>query len=188
MPLQAVPPPRVWTCDDARLRVAELRRRGAGGHRGVFEAALVPTVELGARRPMPDEHAAAVARRYWHAVDVGHRLVGPAAADRDGPAPLALATTPGCKRQDVLDPVDRQLVDVVALEGLLRGHLVAGHQRVLGADNGDFSDFDGGLLEGEVLRDRSGRREPGGRTPRPACSRRRSPTSSYAPAGTLLMK
>ena len=170
--------------DHARLRVAELRRRGAGGHRGVFESARA---DRDGARVHADETATPIARRYRHAVNVGHGLVGPAAADRDGPGAVAgyYARLQG---QHILDPVDRKLLHVVALQGLLRGHLVAGHQRVLGSDDGDFRDFNGGLLEGEVLGDRlTGRYAKAGH-PDGLVSHTNVPTSSYAPDGTLLMK
>jgi hypothetical protein len=62
--------------DHARLRVAELRRRGAGGHRGIFESARA---DRDGACIHADETATTIARRYRHAVNVGHRLVGPAA-------------------------------------------------------------------------------------------------------------
>ena len=68
---------------DARLRVAELRAVGAGGHRGVFEAvdAHLQFGEQGAAAAPRPAVGAPEARAHRHAVDVGRRFVAAAATD-----------------------------------------------------------------------------------------------------------
>ena len=136
--------------DDARLRVAELGRRRAGGHRRLFQR-VGADADLGAQRA--HVVAAPVAGVTRHAVDVGDRFVGAAAADRERVAVGAGRHDARLEGQHAVQSVDRQIAGELAVDPLLRGHLVSRHQRLGLGDDGDLLDLDRGLLQLDVDRD-----------------------------------
>ncbi len=59
----------------------------------------------------------------------------------------------GLQLQHAVQPVDREIVGELAVDPLLRGDLVARHQRLSLLDHGDLLDLDRGLLQLDVDRD-----------------------------------
>jgi hypothetical protein len=93
-----------------------------------------------------------------HAVDVGHVLIGTAAADRE-PAAGRIGRDARLQRQHVADPVHREVGGEVAVDALLRGDFVSRHQRLDRHDVDRLEDHGRGFHR-DVLRDGLTREDP----------------------------
>ena len=84
--------------------------RGCAGRDRDFLDGIGADADLRAGRGEPE---AAVAGRYRHAVHVGHRLVRSAAADRKRQRAAVVAHhDSGLEGEDVVQPIDRQLLEL----------------------------------------------------------------------------
>jgi hypothetical protein len=133
--------------DDARLGVAELGRARPGGDRGLLEAAGAD-IDRAAERA--DEGVAPVAGLDGNPINVRGGLVFAAATD--GEIPGVVHGDARLKRENVIDPVDREVVRHGAVDALLGGDLVAGDQRLGLAHDGDLLDLHRRLLQLDVHR------------------------------------
>ena len=141
--------------DDAGLGVAELGRGGAGGDRGLLERVgadldLGPGAAIG----LLEDRAlagAAIAGLDRDAVDVGGVLVVAAAPDRQRVGGAG-GDDARLQRQDLVQPVDREVLHHLAVHPLLGADLVARDQRLLLGHDGDLLDLDRRLLQLDVHR------------------------------------
>ncbi len=136
--------------DHAGLGVAILGRGCAGRDRGLLDG-IGADADL---RPGRGQTEAAVAGRYRHAVNVGHRLIRPAAADRKRQGAVAVAGHDArLQGEDPVQPVHGQLLDEVTLDPLRRSDFVARDQGITPSHDLDFPQHKRGGFEGEVLGD-----------------------------------
>ena len=143
--------------DDAGLGIAELGRNGAGGDRRLLEGVDGHHVGGGAegeggakRRAVLQLDAVTAPRLGRDAVDVQRRLVGPAAADEQRAAAGARHDA-RLQHQHLVQHIYREILGVVAVQSLLSGDLVPGHQRVDGGHHSDLFHLERGGLERHVL-------------------------------------